>query len=36
MKRNSLSALWSLATMLVVLLFGSVAEASHFRFGTIA
>lgn len=36
MKRSSLTTLWSLAALLVAMLFSSAAEASHFRFGTIA
>jgi hypothetical protein len=35
MKRTSLTTLWSVATMLVVLLFGAAAEATHFRYATI-
>ncbi|MBL8678962.1 MAG: hypothetical protein JNK05_07335, partial [Myxococcales bacterium] len=35
MRRSSLTSLWGLATMLVVMLFGTAAEATHFRYGTI-
>jgi hypothetical protein len=36
MKRPSFTTLWSLAAMLVALLFSPTAEATHFRFGTIS